>query len=194
MRSHKTASILIAGLATALLAQPVALAADKPMRKSGLWEIRVENTIDGKKMPNLMTVQMCVDQSKDDPTAEPGDMKKGDVRKQCSKMDMKRTGSGMVIDSVCTVGTHTATGRTVITGNFNSEYRMENTTRFTPPMEGMQTTSSVTTGKWLGPCKPGQKHGSMTVSGMPGMGPGGEYKMDPEMMKRMQQMQQQYSR
>lgn len=194
MRSHKTASFLIAGLATTLLALPSANAADKPMRKSGLWEIRVENTIDGQKMPNLMTVQMCVDQSKDDLTAEPGDMKKGDVRKQCSKMDMKHTGSGMVIDSVCTVGKHTATGRTVITGNFNSEYRMENTTRFTPPMQGMQTTSSVTTGKWLGPCKPGQKHGSMTVSGMPEMGPGGEFKMDPEMMKRMQQMQQQYSR
>jgi Protein of unknown function (DUF3617) len=191
---HKIVSFLIAGLATTFLALPSAFAADKPMRKSGLWEIRVQNTIDGQKMPNLMTVQTCVDQSKDDLTAEPGDMKKGDVRKQCSKMDMKRTGSGMVIDSVCTVGKHTATGRTVITGNFNSEYRMENTTRFTPPMQGMQTTSSVTTGKWLGPCKPGQKHGSMTVSGMPEMGPGGEFKMDPEMMKRMQQMQQKYGR
>ena len=193
MRIHKTASLLIAGLAT-LLALPSTNAADMLMRKSGLWEIKVKNTIDGQKMPDLTTVQMCIDQSKDDLTAEPKDMKKGDVRKQCSKMDTKRTGSGMVIDSVCTVDKHTATGRTVITGNLNSEYRMENTTRFTPPMQGMQTTSSVTTGKWLGPCKPGQTHGSMTVSGMPGMGPGGEFKIDPEMMKRMQQMQQQYSR
>lgn len=192
MRIHKTASLLIAGLATSILALPSTNAADMPMRKSGLWEIKMGNTIDGQKMPGPMTMQICIDQSKDDMTADPKDMQ--DMRKQCSKMDMKRTGSGMDIDSVCTVGQHTATGRTVITGNLNSEYRMENTTRFTPPMQGMQTASSVTTGKWLGPCKPGQKHGSMTVSGMPGMGPGGDFKVDPEMMKRMQQMQQQYSR
>ena len=194
MRTHKPILLLIAGLATVLLAPPGAFAADMPMRKSGLWEIKVENAVDGQKMPDLMTMQMCIDQSKDDLTAEPKDMRKGDVRKQCSKMGMKRTGSGMVIDSVCAVGKHTATGRTVITGNLSSEYRMENTTRFTPPMQGMQTTSSVTTGKWLGPCKPGQTHGSMTMSGMPGMGPGGKFKIDPEMMKKMQRMQEQYRR
>lgn len=194
MRIHKTASLLITGLATTLFALPSTNAADMPMRKSGLWEIKVGNTIDGQKMPVPTTVKMCIDQGKDDLTGGPDDMKTGDVPKQCSKMDMTPMGSGMVIDSVCAVGKHTATGRTVITGNLNSEYRMENTTRFTPPMQGMQTTSSVTTGKWLGPCRPGQKHGSMTVSGIPGMGPGGEFELDPEMMKRMQQMQQQYSR
>lgn len=176
MPVYKPILLLIAGLATVLPALPSANAGDLPMRKSGLWQIKVENAIDGQKMPDLMTMQMCIDRSKDDLTAEPKDMKKGDMRKQCSKMDVKRTGSRVVIDSVCTVGKHVTTGRTVITGNLNNEYRMENTTRFTPPM---QTTSSVTTGKWLGPCKPGQKHGSLTLPGMPGMGPGGEFKMDP---------------
>jgi hypothetical protein len=193
MRLRKTASLLIAGVATSLLALPSTHAAEMPMRKSGLWEIKVGNTIDGQKIPVLTTVQMCIDQSKDDLTARPDEMQTGDVR-QCSKMDTTPMASGMVVDSVCAVGKHTATGRTVITGNLNSEYRMENTTRFTPPMQGMQTTSSVATGKWLGACRPGQKHGSMTVSGVPGMGPGGEFQLDPEMMKRMQQMQQQYSR
>ena len=191
MRTNRSIFLLIAGL---LITQASALAVDMPMRKSGLWEIKVENVIDNQKIPDLMTMHMCIDQSKDDLTAEPKGMKKGDVHKQCSKMDVKRTGSGMVIDSVCMIGKHKATGRTVMTGNFNSEYRMENNTRFAPPMQGMQTASSVTTGKWLGPCKPGQKHGSTTMSGMPGMGPGGDFKMDPEMMKRMQQMQQKYSR
>lgn len=191
MCTNRSIFLLIAGL---LITQTSALAVDMPMRKSGLWEIKVENVIDNQKIPDLMTLQMCIEQSKDDLTAEPKGMKKGDVRNQCSKMDVKRTGSGMVIDSVCMVGKHTATGRTVMTGNFNREYRMENNTRFTPPMQGMKTSSSVTTGKWLGPCKPGQKHGSITMSGMSGMGPGGDFKMDPEMMKRMQQMQQKYGR
>jgi len=173
---------LIAELAMALLVPTATLAADVPVRKSGLWEIRTETTAGGQKMPGPMTMQMCIEQGKDDMTADPKDM-----RRRCSKMDVKRTGNHVVIDSVCTHDGHTATGRTVITGNLAADYRMENTTRFTPPMQGMQTMSSTVTGEWLGPCKPGQKHGSVTLSGMPGMGPGGEFRMDPETMKRMQQ-------
>jgi len=184
MRTDTSILILIAGLASVFLA-PAALAADTPMRKSGLWEIKSETTADGQKMPGPMTMQMCIDQSKDDMTADSAEGQ--DMRKRCSKMDMKRSGNKVVIDSVCTVDKHIATGRTVITGNLVTDYRMENTTRFDPPMHGMQTTASTMTGKWLGPCKPGQKHGSVTMSGMPGMGPGGNFKMDPEMMKRMQQ-------
>jgi hypothetical protein len=189
MRIRKPALLLIAAV---LLAPAGALAADAPMRKSGLWEIRSETSTGGQKMPGPMQMQICIDQRQDDMTADP----KGgqDVRKHCSKMDMKQTGNKVVIDSVCTFDQHIATGHTVISGNLASDYRMENTTRFDPPMNGMQSMSSTMTGKWLGPCKPGQKHGSMTMSGMPGMGPGGEFKMDPEMMKRMQQMQQQYGR
>jgi hypothetical protein len=168
MRTCTPLFLLIASLAGVLLTPLAALSADMPLRKSGLWEIRTETTAGGQKMPGPMTMQMCIDQSKDDMTADPKEAK--EMRKRCSKMDMKRT------------------------GNLATDYRMENTTRFTPPMQGMQATSSVITGKWLGPCKPGQKHGSMMMSGMPGMGPGGEFRMDPEMMKRMQQMQQQYGR
>jgi hypothetical protein len=192
MQTHKPVVQLIAGLATLLILPSIALAADAPMRKSGLWEIKTDTTTGGQKMPGPMTIQICIDQSKDDMTTDPKHAQ--DMRKQCSKMDMKRTGNQVVIDSVCRFDQHTATGHTVITGNLNSDYRMVNTTRFDPPMQGMQTMSSTMTGKWLGPCKPGQKHGSMTMSGMPGVGPGGEFKMDPEMMKRMQQMQQQYGR
>ena len=191
MQMRKPVFLLIAGLAPALFS-PGVLAADAPMRKSGLWEIKSETSAGGQKMPGPMTMQMCIDQSKDDMTADPKDAQ--DMRKRCSKMDMKRTGNATVIDSVCMMDGHTATGRTVITGNLATDYRMENTTRFDPPMQGMRSTSSTMSGKWLGPCKPGQKHGSMTMSGMPAMGPGGQFKMDPETMKRMQQMQQQYGR
>lgn len=183
--------LLLAGLSVTL-ASPAAFASDAPMRKSGLWEIKSETSADGQKMPGPMTMQICIEQSKDDMTADPKEAQ--DMRKRCSKMDIKRTGNKMVIDSVCTVDGHTATGHTVITGNLTTDYRMDNTTRFEPAMHGMRSTSSTMTGRWLGPCKPGQKHGSMTMSGMPGMAPGGEFKLDPEMMKRMQQMQQQYSR
>jgi len=184
----------VLGLAGPSLAAEAAaaLADEATLRKSGLWEIRTEITADGQKMPSPMTMQLCVEQARDDMMADPGD--KLDMRKRCTKMDVKRTGNKTVIDSVCAMDGHTATGRTVISGNLATDYRMENTTRFAPPMQGMHTMSSTMAGKWIGPCKPGQKHGSVTMSGMPGMGSGSEFRMDPEMMKRMQQMQQQYER
>jgi Protein of unknown function (DUF3617) len=198
MHTGKPAFLPMAGLAAALLALPSANAADMPMRKSGLWEIQTETDASGgRKMPGPMTMQICIDQKRDDLTAQSAKGMEKDARKRCSKMDMKRTGKTMVIDSVCTVGQHTTTGHTVISGNLASEYRMENTTRFDPPMHGMQTTSSVATGKWLGPCKPGQTHGSVSFSGMPGMpgmGAGGDFQIDPEMMRKMRQMQEQYGR
>jgi hypothetical protein len=191
MRFTPPAALLLAAL-SAVLSTPGAFAADAPLRKSGLWEIRTETTAGGQKLPSPMTMQICIDQSQDDMTPDPAESQ--DVRKRCSKMDMKRTGNTTVIDSVCMHDGHTATGRTVISGNLATDYRMDNTTRFDPPMRGMQTLSSTMRGKWLGPCKPGQAHGSTTMSGMPGMGAGGDFKIDPEMMKRMQQMQQQYGR
>jgi len=113
MPMRKPVFLLIAGLAPALFS-PGILAADAPMRKSGLWEIKSETSAGGQKMPGPMTMQMCIDQSKDDMTADPKDAQ--DMRKRCSKMDMKRTGNATVIDSVCMMDGHTATGRTVITG------------------------------------------------------------------------------
>lgn len=182
MTAHQ---LLARTLAAVLLAPALSLAADAPLRKSGLWEIRSETTVGGQKGAVPVTMQMCVDQRQDDITADPAMQ---DVRKHCSKMDVKRSGDTMTIDSVCMHDGHTATGHTVITGSLATDYRMESTTRFDPPMHGMQTLSSTMTGKWLGPCKPGQTHGSVTL---PGIGPDAGFKLDPEMMQRMQQILQQ---
>lgn len=108
------------------------------------------------------------------------------MRQRCSKMDAKRAGNTVTTNSVCGMDGHTAAGRTVISGNLNADYRMENTTRFTPPLHGMQAMQSTAAGKWLGPCKPGRQHGAVTMSGMPGMGSGG-FRTDPETMQRLQQ-------
>lgn len=167
-------------LGTSLLALP-AIAADLPARKSGLWEITSQSTAGGQRMP-ATTMQMCIEQGRDDVTGDPNE-----ARRQCSKMDMKRSGNQTIIDSVCRLDGHTATGRTMISGDLARNYRMENTMRFDPPMNGMQTMSSTMSGKWLGACKPGQKHGSVVMQGMPGMGSGEQMNIDPEMMRRLQQ-------
>jgi hypothetical protein len=159
-----------------------AIAADMPQRKSGLWEITIQQ---GKSSMPPMTMQTCVDQRKDDMTANPLE----NARKHCPKIDIRRGSGKVVVDTVCTFDRHTAIGHSEITGNLNSEYRMENTTRFDPPMAGMASMSSVISGKWLGPCKPGQKPGEVIMNGMPG-----GFHMDPEMMKRMQQLREQYGK
>lgn len=180
IRLHRlVSSAMFAGI---LLAPLVVQASDLPLRKSGLWEIRTETRMDGQKMPGPMTMQLCIEQGRDDMLAESGDP--NDMRKRCSKMAVKRSGNTVTVDSVCRMDGYTATGHTVVTGNLATDYRMQSTTRFDPPMQGMRTMDSTMTGKWTGPCKPGQKHGSMTMSGMPGMG-GGQFNFDPEAMKRM---------
>lgn len=175
-------ALFVLGLA-AILASP-AQAADAPKRKSGLWEIKTSSA----DAP-VMTMQMCVDERQDDLAAQRPDDR--DMRKQCPKMDSKRVGNTIVVDSVCKFEGTTMTGHAVISGNLASDYRMESTTRFDPPMHGMAIAKSVMSGRWLGPCKPGQKHGAMVMSGMPG---GGQFNLDPEMLKQMEKMQQQYRR
>jgi hypothetical protein len=183
MHVHQSALLVVVALSS-LAALPGAFAADAPMRKSGLWEMHNESSMGGAKMPGGMSMQICIDQSKDDMTSDPSNRQ--DMRKRCSKMDVKRTGEKTVIDSICTFNQSTVTGHSEITGNMSTDYRIENTSRFDPPMHGMASTSSVMTGKWLGPCKPGQHHGSVVMNGMQGM-PAAGYKMDPDLLKRMQQ-------
>ena len=57
MRTHVPVFLLVAGLGPAFFA-PGVLAADAPMRKSGLWEIRTETTAGGQKMSGPMAMQM----------------------------------------------------------------------------------------------------------------------------------------
>lgn len=159
-------------------------AADLPKRKSGLWEITTQ--VDGR---GGMTMQMCVDEKQDDLAAQQNKDAAKNVQKKCSKMDVKRTGDQTVMDSVCKFDNVTATSHTVVNGNMSSRYQMDATTRYDPPMHGMAQSHTTMTGKWVGPCKPGQAPGALVIQGMPG---GGNFQMTPEMMQQMKKMQQQY--
>lgn len=180
----------IAGLSAALVVATTASvhAVEMPARKSGLWEIKTETRADGRSMPGPMTMQMCVDRKRDDATADLRDMRA--PKQRCSKTDVRRSGEQTVIDSVCTHEGRTVTSRTTISGDLATDYRMETVARFAPPMHGMATMASTMTGKWLGPCKSGQTHGSTTMMDMPGMGAGG-FQLDPQTLERMRRMQRQ---
>jgi hypothetical protein len=182
MNTCARAILIVSASAFALLS--TANAADMPKRKSGLWEITTQSEGQGG-----MTMQMCVDEKQDDLNARQGKDAANDMRKQCTKMDVKRSGNKVEIDSICKINNVTATGHTIISGDMTSQYQMDSNTRFDPPMHGMAQSHTSMTGKWLGPCKQGQAPGSMSIKGMPG---GGNFQMTPEMMKQMKKMQQQY--
>lgn len=140
--------------ATALLLLPaLALAAELPKRKSGLWEV---STAAGEG--KTVAAQMCVDQKTDDLSRQIAG-----AGVTCSKQTMRREGQRYIHDSVCKFGESTATSRAIFSGSFDSSYEVDVTAKYSPPMMGMSEGRSIIKARWLGPCKPGQKPGDVIM-------------------------------
>ena len=133
-----------------------AAAETPPRRKSGLWEIKT--TVSNS--PRQFTGQVCVDQNSDDLWTEGG---KQNDQMTCSKTSTYKEGSNWVAESVCQIESSTATTRAVFTGSFDSSYRVESKSTYSPPLMGIKEGTTVMDAKWLGPCKPGQAPGDIVV-------------------------------
>lgn len=146
------------------LVQP-ALGQDMPRRKSGLWEVK------GETMPPMST---CVDQATDDAMrALAGNMQSSN----CRQTSVKREGNRIISESVCNMGTTTATNRTVASGDFETAYTVESTSKYEPPLAGKSEGRVKMDARWVGPCKPGMKPGDMIM-------PNGQV-MSGEMLRKM---------
>jgi len=170
-------SLLMLGLAATSLAGG-ALAADTPKRKSGLWEISTH--MEG--MPSMGAIQQCIDQNTDNLMQQRAQKEKPD----CSVMDTKQQGNKLIMHSVCKFENTTATTDAVFVGAFDSAYKGDMRTRYSPPMHGLSESKMAMEAKWLGPCKAGQKPGDVIMPNMKGMNMN-EMMKDPkfqEMMKR----------
>jgi hypothetical protein len=136
-----------------------AMAIDYPARKPGLWEIQ---TGDGTAAKGAsQTIQQCIDAASDKALR---DMGQGMGKDACSKQELRNEGGKLVIDSVCKIGSTTATSHAVMSGDFSSAYRMESKSTYSPPLMGRAEGSAVIEAKWIGPCKAGQKPGDMIMS------------------------------
>ena len=51
----------------------------------------------------------------------------------------------------------------VMSGDFNSAYRMESKSSYNPPLMGRSEGTSVVEARWVGPCKADQKPGDMVM-------------------------------
>ncbi|QDW36740.1 DUF3617 family protein [Bradyrhizobium sp. KBS0727] len=144
----------------ALLPANAASAVELPVRKAGLWEMKVLHT--GSAVPD-MTMQHCTDETTD---KEMSTSFSPMGKEMCSRQDIQKTATGYVSDSVCGIAGMSITSHAEITGDFNSAYTVKSTSHSERGPAGVPRDSTTTIeAKWLGVCKPDQKAGDIMMPG-----------------------------
>ncbi|MGH6709161.1 MAG: DUF3617 domain-containing protein [Bradyrhizobium sp.] len=158
--TRQLASFCLALALSALLSVNHAGAVDLPVRKAGLWEMKVLHT--GSPAPE-MTMQQCTDETTDkDMSTSFSPMAKD----MCSKQDIQKTATGYVTDSVCGIAGVSIKSRAEVIGDFNSAYTVKSTSQTEGGPAGAARDSTTTIqAKWLGACKPDQKPGDIIMPG-----------------------------
>src|SRR6478735_759133 len=158
MRQYISGGLAL-GLFT-LLPLSKAAADDLPVRKAGLWEMKVMRA--GSPRPD-MTMQHCTDETTDKEMSTAFSPMGKDV---CSKQDIQKTATGYVSDSVCGIAGMSITSHAEITGDFNSAYTVKSTSHGERGPAGAPRDSTTTIeAKWLGACKADQKAGDIMMPG-----------------------------
>ena len=139
-----------------LIGAAAATAAELPLRKPGLWQVKT--SVDNSNAQALV-IQQCIDADTDQmlqSSAGPF------APSACPERDVKRSENSTTIDSVCTVGGKTATAHSVVSGSFDSAYTMTVTSQ-SEDLPGGKMTMTMEA-KWLGSCKADQKPGDIVMS------------------------------
>jgi hypothetical protein len=137
-----------------------ARAVEMPIRKAGLWEMKVLRA--GSSMPD-MAMQHCTDETTD---KEMSSSFSPMSKEMCSKNDIQKTATGYVTDSVCNVAGMSMTAHSEITGDFNSAYTVKSTSHSERgPAGAPRDTTTTIEAKWLGACKSDQKPGDIVMPG-----------------------------
>ncbi|MCA1416217.1 hypothetical protein I6F30_34580 [Bradyrhizobium sp. NBAIM20] len=138
-----------------------ARADDLPLRKAGLWEMKLVTS--GSPVPEMI-MQHCTDETVD---KEMSNNVSPMAKQVCAKQEIKKTATGYVSDSECSVAGVSTTSHAEITGDFNSAYTVKTTSHAKGGIAGAAGRDSTTTlqAKWLGACKPDQKPGDIVMPG-----------------------------
>ncbi len=142
-------------LAATIATMGSALAAETlPARKPGLWETKTVSA------QGNVTVRQCIDE-KTDQLAQ-GAFGAGQA---CSKRTMVKTSDGYEGETECKIGTISATGKSVISGDFDSKITMKVDTTLTgvpdttePVRQQMDIEAT-----YVGPCEAGQSPGDIIM-------------------------------
>ncbi|WP_313952574.1 DUF3617 domain-containing protein [Accumulibacter sp.] len=177
--SRRFPRLLLSALAACSVLTSVQ-AAEMPKRKPGLWELNTH--MEG--MPSIGAMQQCIDRNSDDLMQQQAKKQKHN----CSVLDIQTQGNTVTVHSVCKVEGSTATTDATFVGTFDSAYKGDMHTRFSPPMHGMSESKMSLDARWIGPCTPGQKPGDVIMPNMGGMNLN-EMMKDPRIQQMMKQKQ-----
>lgn len=156
MVCSKLSALLVGAALTLASALPV-YAQQFPLRKAGLWEI----TTSSADMPQgTGSMQQCIDADTDAAMQKLG---QGMASSSCSKNEIRKQDEGYTVESECTFGSSAIRSRGTMSGDFSSRYRVEISSTFDPPFMGRSSSKSVLEGRYMGPCKPGQRPGDMIL-------------------------------
>lgn len=134
--------------------------AELPMRKAGLWDVKMRMT--GGGVPT-MSVQQCTDAATDNDLRT---LYSPLAKESCSNRAVRKTATGYTVDRLCKRGDDTITMKIEITGDFNSAYEAHLTSRTQADSPDDPPSSDLTlNAKYLGPCKSGQKPGDVVMMG-----------------------------
>ena len=156
--------LLLSCMGCFLLASLPAKAAgaeELPIRKAGLWEIKMTRT--GSPV-QAMTMQHCTDANTDRAMNGMGSPM---AQQACSKQDIRKTATGYASDSVCNIAGRAITSHSDIVGDFNSAYTVTTVSQSSAEgsAAGSRSTTSKIEAKWIGACKPDQKPGDVVMPG-----------------------------
>lgn len=140
---------------------PLGLADDYPARKAGLWEIKMTTSNSHGRVSPVM--QQCIDAATDQKMFDMGKNMASNSGMTCQKNEFRKEGGNWISESVCSLGPTTMSSRGTFTGDFNSAYRAQIDTTYSPPMMGMASVTMVMDAKYKGLCATDQKPGDVIM-------------------------------
>jgi len=153
-------SFFLGSFLLTLLSALEARAVELPVRKAGLWEMKMVST---GLASSGVAMQHCTDESTDKAMSMSVTPMSNEV---CPKQDIQKTATGYVVDSVCSMSGISLMSHSEITGDFNSAYTLKSTSHSQHGTSGAPHDITVTIeAKWLGACKPNQKPGDIVMPG-----------------------------
>jgi len=159
-RSIGWVSILSLAVLVAALSFSRADEVDLPMRKAGLWDMKMRLTGGGAP---TMSMQQCTDAATD---KELRTIYSPLAKETCDKRTVQKTATDYTVDRICKRGDDTVTTHIDITGNYDSAYQAHLVSRTQDQSPDDPPASDLTLeAKYLGPCKSGQMPGDIIMMG-----------------------------
>ncbi len=133
-----------------------------PKRKAGLWEVKTTAGQAAGLPPTLFCVGAETDNEKvqlDRIASKEGACEFGSFRK---------VGNGWFAEAICKEGKTVITSRSLASGNFETEYRIDTFITYQPPVgaSNKKEDKEALVATYAGDCRAGQRVGEMFVPGM----------------------------